>query len=242
MYAELNVRIGTEERKAFLQDGFYARIETNNFHKHNYTEFHLVTDGNVKFRLGDKDVFVKKGSLLVVPGWVLHCCIEKEETAMHTTFQLDVEVDKYMVFEINENIIKEFLKEYKNCESDGNYNKIAAYISLFGSYLPCTTNIEAKQIEDYSFLLREFFSTRYANPDISLKELADELHISERQAERIIMKHTGNTFKRELMLTRVTVARHLLKLGDMSLNEIASTVGYHSYAGFWKAMKNQNLL
>lgn len=242
MYNELTVKVGAEERKVFLRNNFYSQIDTNIFHKHNYAEFQLITDGDVKFRLGDRDVCVKRDSMLVVPSWVLHCCTEKDATARHVAFQMDFDIDEFKIFKLNEHIIKEFLEELEICKSNGDYNKISAYISLFGSYLPCSPKIEAKQIEDYRFLLREFFSTRYANPDISLRELADELHTSERQAERIVKKHTGNTFKRELMLTRVTVARHLLKLGDMSLSDIASTVGYRSYTGFWKAMKKQNLL
>ena len=242
MYKELTVRIGKKDHKIFLQNGLGKEDRFNPYHKHNYTEVHLIAGGDAKFAVSGRVYDVPAGSLFVIPGWHMHGCIERAENILSSSFQINMLLRNPIMFDISEDIIKDFIDGTKVCEVSGDYTKLASYLALFASYIPGHETPEVKDITDYSFLLREFLAKNYANPDLRLKDLADELHISERQAERIVRKHTANTFKNELMLTRSDVASYLMKYGNLSLTEIASKVGYHSYAGFWKAMKRRKLL
>ena len=85
-------------------------------------------------------------------------------------------------------------------------------------------------------MIREFFSNRYGS-DRGLGELAEILHVSERQAERLVWECVGRSFRDELTATRMVVADQLLNTTDISLGELAQYLGYKSYAGFWKAYK-----
>ena len=71
---------------------------------------------------------------------------------------------------------------------------------------------------------------------IRIEDLAKELHLSTRQTERLVFANTGNTFGNELTLTRIAIAKHLIKTTDMKLSDVAEYVGYKSYAGFYKAL------
>ena len=44
-------------------------------------------------------------------------------------------------------------------------------------------------------------------------------------------------FSEELTARRMLAADHLIKDGRLSLAEVAETVGYQTYSGFWKAYK-----
>lgn len=242
MFKELTVKIGEENRKIFLQDGLCSENRINPYHKHNYTEVHLIADGYAKFAISGNVYDVPAGSMFVIPGWWMHGCRERSENVLSVSFQIDIVLEKPLRFDISEDIIKDFIDETKTCEASGDYTKLTAYLALFGSYVPCHRSPKVKEITDYSFLLREFLAKNYANQELKLKDLADELHISERQAERIVRRHTANTFKNELMLTRGDVASYLMKYEKLPLAKIAAKVGYCSYAGFWKAMKKQKLL
>jgi len=46
------------------------------------------------------------------------------------------------------------------------------------------------------------------------------------------------TFKKMLIHTRMTTARHMENTTDLPLSKIAEYVGYSSYSGFWKAYKD----
>ena len=119
------------------------------------------------------------------------------------------------------------------------HSSVAAYISLFCSSFESNARRMPIPITDYGFLIFEFFSRNYKE-QVRLCDLAELLHLSNRQAERLVLEHTGRSFREELAATRVRIANQLLKTTDMSLAEIAEYTGYRSYAGLWKAMKKYN--
>ena len=87
---------------------------------------------------------------------------------------------------------------------------------------------------DYKHEIGHFFDKRH-NENVEVKHLANELHLSEMQTQRLVKKYTGMTFGENLRSYRMNVANYLAETTDMSLEEIAREVGYASYSGFWKA-------
>lgn len=237
MYKELDIHIGKKESRAFLQRGFSPSLPpTRRMHKHNYTDVHIVFGGGMIFYIGEEIHQIEDGTLMVIPREVFHYCVEKDEKALHIAFQVDYEIDNIIKCKINSGIIEDFCQEVETAEKTGEYMLITSYISLL-----CTRfsgeNSSAKAITDYGFLIREFFQTQYSK-DVKLMDLAKVLNVCERQAERLVIEYTGRTFRNELSFMRITIAKHLIKSGNMPLKEIAQYVGYRSYAGFWKAIKN----
>ncbi len=236
-YRELDIQIGKKHGRAFLQRGFYLQLPpTKRIHKHNYADVHMVIGGEIEFHIDKKVCSATDGTLLVIPRDTFHSCVVKEKTAVHTAFQIDYDIEEFQSFSISSSIISEFYKEIERVKETDDYTKIAAYISLLCSYFCQPKAVEAKSITDYGFLIREFFQTQYSR-DIKLSDLAEVLNVCERQAERLVLEYTGRNFRDELTFTRISMAKQMLKSNQMSLQEIASYVGYHSYAGFWKAMK-----
>ena len=237
MVCELEVYIGTQKHRAFLQRGFYASSEpTTHFHSHYYAEVHLVSGGRTCFQVGERIYEVQNGDALVVPCGLFHCCISKEDSVIHTAFQIDCEAACCSICALPQGMAAAFLEEVRALEFSENYTKVSAYISLVASFLEHSVSVPSRKISDYGFLIHEFLSIYYKE-NICLGDLASVLHLSERQTERLMLEHTGKTFRQALVNTRVTIARQLMRVSSMSLAEIARYVGYESYAGFWKAMK-----
>lgn len=237
MIHELEIQIGTLKTKAFLQHGFYqSSPSVNPFHYHNYTEVHLISGGLARFEVGKQILEVSDGTMLVIPRTVFHRCIFAQESTRHTAFQLDREVSAVASYSLPQGMSTDFFAETQTVQSTEDYSRIVAYIAVFCSYLKSSSPIRVKSVSDYGFLIREFFSLHYKE-NVHLCDLARELHLSERQAERLVLIHTGNTFREELTLTRLTIAERLTQGASLSQNEIAEYVGYKSYAGFWKAKK-----
>ena len=178
--------------------------------------------------------------MLIIPRDIFHCCTNKENDTMITAFQINRDIGKVSFYDVGSKIILEFLEEIKRSTINRDYTKISAYISLFCSYFCSDSNLSVQPVTDYAFLIYEFFSANYAK-DLHLEDLAEILHLSERQTERLVIEYTGKTFKDELVTIRMNIAKKLLKSTDMSLSEIAQYVGYRSYAGFWKAMKKHRI-
>ncbi len=236
MLNRLDIRIGTKKYSAFLQDGFYSSAtQKTPFHKHSYAEIHLVANGEIDFKIGDDLHSFGGGNIFLIPSNTFHSVITENSSARHVAFQIDCEEQSLLKKQISDQTISDFLKEIEKSLETKDYTVVSAYISLFFSQL-CSEGLQAHPIDDYPFLFREFFSRHY-NEDLRLSDLARELHLSERQTERLLIKYTGNTFKQELSAIRVDMARHLSAVSDLPLEEIALSVGYHSYSGLWKAIK-----
>ena len=237
MNNELNLKNSYTEYKVFLQDGFYLNTTLNpRVHKHNYAEVHLVSNGGLVFNVGEKKYEAKAGDMLIIPRRILHASSQIESGTRHTAFQISYDADEFSVIKLPQTLVSDFFVEIERCRENNIYDSIAAYVMLFISYVRKDKSFSSKRITDYGFLINEFFSHHYSD-DIHIEDLAKELHLSERQTERLVVFHTGNTFGRELSATRISIARHLMKTTDMPLTDIAEYVGYRSYAGFFKALK-----
>lgn len=90
--------------------------------------------------------------------------------------------------------------------------------------------------EYYIDLLDTYFT--HLPAEASLAGLSDQLHLSPSQTKRLIKASYGTTFKEKLIGARIARAKHLIGMGELSLEEIAAEVGYSSYNAFFAAFKN----
>lgn len=237
MFEELTIRVGDEAHKVFLQDGFYDRQRlSGKIHKHNYSEVHIVLSGNITYRIGEGLLDAEGGDLICIPEGELHAGVRMSEGAEEIAFQIDAGVSELRRIRVSGSLIPEFLSEIDAATRTGDYTALLAFITIMIRPILGGDGVQAGNITDYGFIIREFFSNRYSE-DIRLSDLARAIHLSERQTERLVIEHTGRGFRDELTETRIKIARQLLADGGMTLGEIAGYVGYRSYAGFWKAMK-----
>ena len=237
MNCELTVKAGNQERKAFLQEGFYRKLKsTVHMHRHNYAEVHLVSGGTFAFDIEGKCFVTQEDTLLIVPAGKFHSYTTKNTDTLHSAFQIEHPAKDVMLVKIEKGIIEGFLRESRSVIATGDYSTICAYIALFCSYFGDEEKICGRQISDYGFLIGEFFSNKY-NTQVCLEDLAEILCLSPRQTERCVLKYTGMTFREKLASTRIAMARQLRQTSDMPLQKIADYVGYRSYSGFWKAFK-----
>lgn len=237
MYEELILTVSGEKHKAFFMNGFHKISEpASNLHKHKYAEIHLSANGNALFNADGRKLPLDMGSIMIIPKGVFHCCAQKDESTIHTAFQIDFKTDEIKTAFIGNDILFDFIKEIESAKASGNYSKISSCISLFCNYLDLGKPAQTHPVTDYGFLIHEFLSLHY-NDNIRLCDLANELHLSERQTERLVIQHTGKTFKNTLSDIRVTTAKQLISSSAMSQSEAAKYVGYESYAGYWKAVR-----
>lgn len=235
MRDELVVKIGNQEKKCILGNGFYSSsAPTPNLHKHNYAEIHVVAKGRVCLKCDTKLVDISSGSVFLIPENTLHIFESYDDDLLHTAFLIESKAFEFKCRNMPQEILLRFLEEIKNCEETKDYAKVAAYISLICCELFPECALTAKNITDHAFLINNFFSMNYTK-NVSLSDLAAELHFSEKQTERLVIYHTGTTFKKAMIDYRMSIAKHLADTTDLSFIEIAKKVGYNSYNGFRKA-------
>ena len=186
MNNELLIHTHFGDIKAFLQGGFYSDNDpTKHIHKHSYAEIHIICGGGAEYRVDNKIYNLKSGDILGIPKNCFHACIKKEKETQYIPFQIDLDIKSAKSATLDIPLVEAFLNETKKLRDTGDHSRIAHYIALSISSL--TENIlDAPVITDYKFLIYEFFSSNYAR-DIKLRDLADILHLSERQTERLVL-------------------------------------------------------
>lgn len=97
---------------------------------------------------------------------------------------------------------------------------------------PVFNDTEANRL----YKIERLCSTFYAE-GFPLSLLAEELHLSERQVERIIKKHYGCGFHALITSYRMKEAK-LLLLKGVPVSAVAETVGYSSSSVFHRAFRN----
>ena len=86
------------------------------------------------------------------------------------------------------------------------------------------------------FLIEHYINTHY-HQKTSTEDIAAILHVSRRQADRIVEQVFGKSYAVLVTERRMSIAEVLLKKTDLSCAQVAEKVGYNSYPGFFLAFK-----
>lgn len=237
MYNESIVTIGTKPYKVFFKSPIGDfRNHTSPLHHHHYTEIHLLARGNVTFDIDGKPYELKAGSVLAVPQQQFHLCTRVSDDTYCLSFFMDAALETPQHLSSSAEMIETCIHEYKRSLISQNYCKMSAYIALLCADFLGDEILSVKESNDYAIMIEEFF-TRHYTEEIHLSDLAETLHLSKKQTERLVLKHSGQTFKQKLSDTRITIAQKLIRESQMPMQKAAEYVGYTSYSGFWKAMQ-----
>jgi two-component system response regulator YesN len=97
----------------------------------------------------------------------------------------------------------------------------------------------------YTNLIRqakEYLDHHYANPDLSLNEVASQVNLSASHFSVVFSQEAGQTFKEYLTEIRINKAKELLRMTSLRSSDIAYQVGYndpHYFSSVFK--KNTGL-
>lgn len=87
-------------------------------------------------------------------------------------------------------------------------------------------------------LIETIIGTYYMNPGLTLKDVAKECAIAERDIAPCLKENTGLSFKQYLNKVRVDNARYLLTTTNEQVGQIGLTVGFNSFNNFTRVFKS----
>ncbi|MBO5755710.1 MAG: helix-turn-helix domain-containing protein [Clostridia bacterium] len=88
-----------------------------------------------------------------------------------------------------------------------------------------------KNIGYFRERIEQFINNHYKEK-ISVKDMAERLHLSVRQTSRLVQKAMGRSFVEAVNETRVNAAKAKIAEGDARLSEVATACGFPSYSHF----------
>lgn len=96
---------------------------------------------------------------------------------------------------------------------------------------------DAANYSKYTDAIDAFFE--YSPPETArVEDLADRLHLSRSQVNRVLKKLYGMTFREKLIRTRMDHASWLLCHTEKPVSEVAAAVGYQSESRFYQRFRN----
>ena len=235
--------------------------KTKIFHNHFYNEIIFVEKGHISLETETEKIELTQNSLVYVPKNLLHLlrfepnCIYY---AIGFTFQKiptkDKFLDSYNKFQqfFNDNIFNQelnnenvFIKLINKIQDYLTKPKTFSYLiiqtllqefilnlyELFAKNIDLTTT-NAQIVSDFNFALNQKINNLHDHS--KLKDIAQELFISERQLSRIIKKQYGVSFIERKHQLRIESAKQLLKNTDLSIEKISERVAFYDTTTFKK--------
>jgi len=241
MYYEFTVQIGATPKKVYLLDTTFNFTTVNStIHKHHFSEVHVVLNGTAEIILADQKYELKAGDICIIPPYLLHTRHLTSENTKITVFMIDAPVDNIEIYSTSIDIIQDFFNAISESVPTQNYTIFASYISFLCSKFFKDEQTDIAECTDYSIIIEDYLNRNFTQ-NISLSDIAELLHFSEKQTSRMISKYTGNTLRDEIILRRIKAVNILKSTTDMTNAEIAEFLGYSTYSSLWKALKSQNL-
>ena len=86
--------------------------------------------------------------------------------------------------------------------------------------------------EDEDLKIFTYINEHFAEPDMSLEKVAEEMHVSTTVVHRAVVANSGKMYKDYLIHLRIAYAKELLGQEDLQVSEVCERVGYISISYF----------
>ena len=231
----------------YLQNGFFsAEVPSVNFHRHVYAECHYIICGKYEFNInGNLFIADENTAILIEPG-IFHSFNKLHSNGKRIVFQINCPFlskaaseagfsIKKKEFELTERLEREICMFLQNrrCSILREYLRLFFFDVIIGE-----NNINPDLQFDRKLQIYEIISSYY-NTNLTLNDIADNLHLSPRQTSRILQTYFGMNFNDMLTETRLENAKFQIEHTSKPLTDIAFDVGFQSYNGFWKAFRKK---
>lgn len=230
-------------------------------HTHDYCELFHVIRGKIKIHTETNIFELNKGDCAFIPKCLPHTseiCGSSQRIAIPFFMKKSKNISDTKYFNAFNDIFKNEIIIFNNFMGADAFNRFAGcYYSDFAdkselikTYLReiiLLMKISASK-NDTTYIPPVFDDTNYRNYIISnyfginftgksLNDLANQLHLSCQQTQRIIKKLYGQTFRERMLFAKMRYAKSLLHTTDYTVSKIAAITGYTCTHSFFDAFK-----
>ena len=160
---------------------------------------------------------------------------------------IEENVDVFIENNKNVYIVQDIDKVWKLKEQSKGFRKLKTTISSNGKAKKYLLNLEydlstndkseSKKTNLIAIKLAKQYIIDNFNKNITLKEVADKVFLSQNYLSELFKKETGEGFYEFLSRYRVNIAKDLLTTTNLKIYEIAENIGYNDSVTFGRAFK-----
>lgn len=242
------------------QPGFYMSyknyVRNRKTHWHDFYEIHLITNGDISEEINGHHFDMGKGWIYLLKPYDVHSYSSENQVSLYKiqfiidyidpsvqTFLLNsnpivkkLDDDKYSKFE---NDIKDLFSEYntndKYTRQSIQHKLNSIIISLVRDYATIKESKEGKETELIQNSL-QYIHKNYTQ-GIKLVDVAKNIGLTPNYFCTSFHKQIGQSFKQYLKSLQLNHAANLLRITDMSVNEVCRESGFSALTNFLKDFK-----
>ncbi len=239
----------------------------HSYHYHDSYEIYYLFSGDRYYFIKDKTYHARRGSLVLIKPYEIHCAsnfseepyerilISFKKSFLSELLSAFATVNFFKSFEDGihiidvspaervflESLLNSMLSEYKK-DTDASKCFLKTALSELLLFSISIGRKESRE-ELHQDAVRKTVSLAAAyinnnfNEDISLNSVAERFFISPCYLSRTFKRVTGSSFTEYVNGVRIKEARRLLSKTDMSISEVAISVGFKSTTHFGRAFK-----
>lgn len=258
----VELRLGACVFQIAVQCDFLESCLSQNPYRHSHPKFeiHYVTGADCTFVVEGRKQVCQRGELLIVPPHLEHVAATPAGTdgAGTVSFVFTIEApesgpagpvgDAFLGLARERVVRDQFggltrihsIQRELQLRERAYYEKISGEFSALLADLAralsaatgCDTTPTHLGEENRAEQIEEYIAAHYREPGCSCRNLAELLHIGERQLHRICVQSYGKPFRQLLLQARMEIAEHLLKTTAMRVRQVAEYLGYDSVSAF----------
>lgn len=226
-------------------------------HWHEHLELHYIIKGSTTIQLNQKDIRAEKGSLVIANSNELHAgyCDGNAMDAIVVIFEMEELsrelAEKNIIFQ---SLIQEdevirgiFMKFWTENEHKELGYKLACKGALLELITYLSRNYALEMLSESDSLKRkrklerlntviQYIQEHYAEP-VSNHTLAEVVHLSEDRFNHLFKESMGMAPLQYINEVRLKKAMHLLKKGEFTIAQVASSVGVADYNHFGRMFR-----
>lgn len=225
-------------------------------HSNGSFELHIVLEGTGRIELEEQIVELHAGQALIIPPNTFHTCCSITTPFLRLTASFlltdPTQMTRFAGERANHIVLDVDAPTRRLCmEIFEEYDRSAAYLSdemLCAQFSQLVIRVlravrsgqPQERIRHQTSMLNiidRYFSGSHMQGRCTRRELAQRLHCSERQLNRILTELYGMTFLEKRLQARMDYAKYLLRSTDRKIPEISAMVGYANETSFYKVFK-----
>ena len=236
----------------FVNKSAISRIYTGE-HFHSFYELHFVLSGSVTYLLNGCGLSVSDGEFMMIPPNVSHSHFSCSDDSVKLSVAFETDDEKLI------GILESFGSSKKSFQDVHSIAKrISEYVSTLNLFTSSLVGGAVNEIiygtlkalgvcfepfGDKQCDLRVKAATEYINKNISSmiksEDVAKECCLSVKQLGRVFKSEMGISVSEYIKRVRLNNAKSLLLTTDLSIKEIAFSVGFESQSSFMAFFKNR---
>lgn len=208
----------------------------------------IVLDGVLTVTLDDKVYNIKRQEVMLIMPYQIHSFFTAEKSeSIILNISKDFFIDNKKIYETQKpsepvQLVNDidFLYITEHIKSTDISNPVSLYCVFYPIlYLHFkNTSFIPKEVPNDLYGKAIEYTSRHFQEDITIKDMAKELHVNHVYLSRIFNKYSTANFRAFLNSFRLERAASLLKDTDIQITEISYECGFYSIRNFNRVFKN----